>query len=71
MHAMTAKEIVAADKTNTLEVYPDYSGRGMFGKTTSGIVGDKGDILTACSVAGVGTATLHWDNMGKHDMIAY
>jgi hypothetical protein len=50
MKIETAKAIVEAANVIGLEVQlrEDYSGRGMYGSTTAGVIGDPGDI-TACA----------------------
>lgn len=67
-----------------VEVRENYSGRGMFGKTTAGVVGNMGDIVRAVAGAAADLAVaepdevddfvrdmnLSFDNMG-FDMIAY
>jgi len=65
-----AKKIVANSEDGELEVRENYSGRGMYGKTTVGVVGYQSDIQEAAQAAGVRVSSLKWDRMGKLD-IAY
>lgn len=53
MDAKIAKLIVekAGDIGLELRLYERYSGRGMFGRETAGIVGDMGDIQRAMVLA--------------------
>lgn len=46
MDQQTAEAIVAEDMDN-LGLREDYSGRGMFGETTTAVVGDKDDFQAA------------------------
>lgn len=52
MKPSIAAAIAKAANNNGLEVevYDEYAGRGMYGKTTSGLVGSQGDILKAVAV---------------------
>jgi hypothetical protein len=80
MTKYTAEALVA--NGNDLEVRPGYSGRGMFGETTFGVVGSKREIeeaiLETAYFAGQtgeeavmeDLTRLRWDNMGL-DFIAY
>lgn len=67
-----AEKIVKTAEENDmeLELRPDYSGRGMFGKTTAGVVGSKVEIVEAATLAGLKPREFKWDNMAR-DMIAY
>ncbi len=65
-----AKKIVENSEEGELEVRENYSGRGMCGRTTVGVVGYQSDIQDAAQVAGVRVSSLKWDRMGKLD-IAY
>jgi hypothetical protein len=69
-----------------LDLYEDYSGRGMFGKTTAGITGSKKSIMRTAIIVGFEMGSngeehqfeefletidnLRFDNLGM-DMIAY
>ena len=66
-----------------IDLRENYSGRGMFGKVTSGVVGGKEDIQAALIKAAYNLGqnngdidgfleetSFRWDNMG-HDFIAY
>lgn len=69
---------ILADYNYELEVYEDYSGRGMYGSTTTGIVGSQSDLFSAIGevmmsgdeedIEIVGTAlredTIRTDSMG-------
>jgi hypothetical protein len=73
MKLETAQAIVQAAESNDLQVslYPSYSGRGMFGKTTAAVVGSRVDITEAIFYASKEELpSLQWDNMGL-DMVAY
>lgn len=50
----------------------EYSGRGMFGKTTAAVVGSRSDITEAIfyMTKSDSLPTFRWDNMGK-DEVAY
>ena len=67
-----AQKIVDKAEEEGLDVtlYENYSGRGMFGATTSGVVGSTVDITEAATLAGLRARTFRWDNMAL-DMIAY
>jgi hypothetical protein len=68
-----------------IEIYADYSGRGMMGNSTAGVTGDKSSIIAAMVYAAfeigrsggdvdefmVDIHRLRWDNMGRSDVIAY
>lgn len=62
MKLETAQAIVQAATDNKLDVTlrENYSGRGMFGKTTAAVVGSRSDIMD-----------FRWDAMGKYDSVAY
>lgn len=68
-----AKKIVDIARENGvgLGLRPTYSGRGMFGKTTAGVVGGTVEIVEAATLAGLKPREFKWDDMGKSDMIAY
>ncbi len=52
LHAELIAE--AADQLGLeVKVYADYSGRGMYGKTTAGLVGSLSDIVQAIACAAV------------------
>lgn len=67
-----AKKIVetAEQDDSGITLYENYSGRGMFGKKTAGVVGNRTEIEDAAEQAGVNVSLFKWDNMGL-DMIAY
>lgn len=73
MKVEDAKKIVkcATRMGLDVELYEEYSGRFMFGKTTTGVTGDKADIAAAANEAGVPHGGFSWDGMGKSDVIAY
>lgn len=73
MKLETAQAIVQAAQENELNVTlrEHYSGRGMFGKSTAGVVGSRSDITAAIFHASKDELpSIRWDNMGL-DMIAY
>jgi hypothetical protein len=73
MKLETAQAIVQAAYANDLRVSlrADYSGRGMFGKTTAAVVGSRADITEAIFYASKEELpSIKWDNMGL-DMVAY
>lgn len=73
MKLETAQAIVQAAQENELNVTlrEHYSGRGMFGKSTAGVVGSREDITAAIFLASKEELpSIRWDNMGL-DMIAY
>lgn len=39
------------EQNSALELYEDYSGRGMYGKSTFGVVGDADDVANAAAEA--------------------
>lgn len=53
MHKKTVNSIMdAADEVGLeLEVYEDYSGRGMFGSRTCGVVGNFQNLVVAIAIA--------------------
>jgi hypothetical protein len=65
------------DATKMVEIDPelsirtDYSGRGMFGRTTVAIVGGHKQIMDAAQDAGIPLDYLRFDSMGKYDVVAY
>jgi hypothetical protein len=66
MKKANAEKILAAmqDAGMDAELYEDYSGRGMFGRTTTGIVcGSPEDAAWAAGQAGV-SKPRNMDNMG-------
>ena len=66
MDKAKAEKIVAMlqDEGFTARVYDDYSGRGMYGKTTTAVVSN--DLSRALAVAGKkGVKRPQWDQLGK------
>ena len=52
MDMKTAETIIMYQESGDLELYEDYSGRGMYGETTCGIVFDNiGELLAAVAEA--------------------
>jgi hypothetical protein len=53
MNIKIAQAILAASEERdlSLRLYENYSGRGMDGNTTAGIIGDRGEFLHAVAVA--------------------
>jgi hypothetical protein len=85
MKIETAKQIVEAAQVIGADVTlrEGYSGRGMYGRTTAGIVGDRTSIIKATAYAAYATGAaghdvdgfiddldFSWDSMGR-DEIAY
>jgi hypothetical protein len=83
MKIETAKAIVEAAESigSEASVYEDYSGRGMYGKTTAGVVLSSMTAAIAAAAAAVADAdeprdmaddlgNLSWDSMGR-DIIIY
>lgn len=85
MKLENAQRIAKAAEDNDLDVrlYESYSGRGMFGRQTAGLVGSQSDILKAVAMTAynigqegesidefMSDLDLSWDSMGR-DSIAY
>ena len=47
MELSTAEKLVSS--SYDLRLYEDYSGRGMWGQSTSAVVGDRSDLMAAIS----------------------
>lgn len=73
MNQSDADEIMEVAEAEGLEVRvrENYSGRGMFGRTTTGLVGPEGDVLDAIALAGFRPSSYRKDQMGKSDLIFY
>lgn len=71
MQLKTAKAIVQAAAELGLEIslYENYSGRGMYGETTTAVTGDRSDI-TEAAVSAKQTTRFRWDSLGKSS-VAY
>lgn len=65
-----AKAIVKAAEEGDVELYENYSGRGMYGELTTGVTGSQSAIIRAAEDAGIRTSGFRWDDIGM-DMIAY
>lgn len=48
-----------------------YSGRGMFGNTTTAVTGPRDLIAAAMGRAGLDPRAFRWDSMGKTNSVAY
>jgi hypothetical protein len=71
MIKMAIREKIISRATEMgLNVYHDYSGRGMFGKTCLGVVGSMQDLDTLLSEIKGSAQGLRKDNMGM-DYIYY
>lgn len=88
MKAELAKAIMSAAEVIGLELEhrAEYSGRGMYGKSTDAVIGDQGDFLQACCYAagtldaesGLGldelcdaVRNLRSDSMGRYSTVWY
>lgn len=89
MKAEHVKAIVDAAAECGVDVteYKGYSGRGMYGSTTDGVVGSTTDIIQAVALAAftfgsngddgagddfvVNMGKIRFDNMGRSEQIAY
>ena len=74
-------EDAATELGLAVEVYEGYSGRGMYGRKTAGVVGRRQDIVRATVQAAIEAKRIYqtgfqedldwsWDSMGR-DEIAY
>lgn len=63
-------QAVADASGGDVEVRERYSGRGMYGRETAGVVGPRRAILKAAFAADVDAGNFEWDSMGL-DEIAY
>jgi hypothetical protein len=71
MRKMVIREkIISKAKELRLNIYHDYSGRGMFGKTCLGVVGAMQDLDTLLSEIKGSSQGLRKDNMGM-DYVYY
>ena len=73
MKLENAKKIIKRGKSMgyTFRLYKEYSGRGMFGRKTSGVTGDYNQIMKVIQSFGKNANNQRTDNMGKSDMIVY
>lgn len=86
MKIENAEKIVESAGNLGLDVtlYENYSGRGMYGKVTNGVVGSLGDVVKCIAAVSsedfkeekdfldfVEDMGVRWDNMGKSDVIIY
>ena len=68
MKESIAKKIIKCSG-GELTLRKDYSGRGMFGEKTCGVVGNRYDLEDACLDAKVKFNDLRLDNMGLDHII--
>lgn len=62
---------LALDHGHDMELREDYSGRGMYGKETTAVIGDAYMIYWAAGALGISPKALRVDSMGKSDTIVY
>ena len=71
MHPSVAQKIVeaGAEAGLDLSLRENYSGRGMFGRTTCGVVGDLGEILQAIVAAAYEAGAEDANSGGDSDFV--